>query len=137
MRLGDFYYYGFGGVNVNYDRSIALYRYASDRDIAQASFNLGYMHENGLGVPRDFHLAKRFYDQAVAKNPDAYLPVLLVLAAWGVKYVYYEGYTALTSFLVFMEGTTPLPDVSWDTIALCLLSVLLFATLVIRLQILA
>ena len=27
-------------------------------------FNLGLMHEMGDGVPQDFHLAKRFYDQA-------------------------------------------------------------------------
>uniref|UniRef100_A0A674AYM5 Uncharacterized protein n=1 Tax=Salmo trutta TaxID=8032 RepID=A0A674AYM5_SALTR len=31
---------------------------------AQAMFNLGYMHEKGLGIKQDIHLAKRFYDMA-------------------------------------------------------------------------
>ena len=31
-------------------------------------FNLGYMHEHGLGVKSDPHLAKRFYDMSVETN---------------------------------------------------------------------
>ena len=27
-------------------------------------FDLGYMHEHGIGIARDLHLAKRFYDMA-------------------------------------------------------------------------
>jgi SEL1 protein len=47
---------------------------------AQALWNLGWMHENGLGgVEQDFHLAKRFYDQAFETNREAYLPVKLAL----------------------------------------------------------
>ena len=42
-------------------------------------FNLAYMHEKGLGLKRDIHLAKRFYDLAVETNADAYLPVAIVL----------------------------------------------------------
>ena len=32
-------------------------------------FNLGYMHEYGLGVKPDLHLAKRYYDMAIETNP--------------------------------------------------------------------
>lgn len=46
---------------------------------AQALWNLGWMHENGIGVDQDFHLAKRFYDQALETNQEAYLPVKLSL----------------------------------------------------------
>ena len=32
-----------------------------------------------MGVEQDFHLAKRFYDQALETNQEAYLPVKLSL----------------------------------------------------------
>ncbi|CAH2216167.1 jg18041, partial [Pararge aegeria aegeria] len=47
---------------------------------AQATFNLGYMHERGLGLTRDLHLAKRCYDLAADASPDARLPAALALA---------------------------------------------------------
>lgn len=46
---------------------------------AQAMFNLAYMHENGLGMKKDIHLAKRFYDLAAETNADAKIPVALAL----------------------------------------------------------
>jgi SEL1 protein len=45
----------------------------------QAMFNLGYMYEHGLGLPKDLHLAKRHYDQALDTEPAAALPVTLAL----------------------------------------------------------
>lgn len=48
---------------------------------AQACFNLGFMHERGLGLPADLHLAKRYYDEALSANPRAVLPISLALAA--------------------------------------------------------
>lgn len=33
--------------------------------VAQALFNLGYMHEHGIGVEKDLFLAKRYYDDAL------------------------------------------------------------------------
>jgi SEL1 protein len=62
---------------------------------ALAMWNLGWMYENGVGVPQvrcqecmhfhplissqDFHLAKRHYDLALETNSEAYLPVTLSL----------------------------------------------------------
>lgn len=46
---------------------------------AQAMWNLGWMHEIGLGVEKDYHLAKRYYDLALETNKEAYLPVKLSL----------------------------------------------------------
>lgn len=46
---------------------------------AQAMFNLGYMHELGLGMKKDWHLAKRFYDLASETSVDAKVPVVLAL----------------------------------------------------------
>lgn len=42
-------------------------------------FNLGYMHEQGLGMKKDWHLAKRLYDLAAETNSDAKVPVALAL----------------------------------------------------------
>ena len=30
---------------------------------------MGYMYEDGIGVPADLHMAKRYYDLAALKNP--------------------------------------------------------------------
>ncbi len=47
---------------------------------AQALWNLGWMHENGIAsVSQDFHMAKRYYDLALEMNKEAYLPVKLAL----------------------------------------------------------
>lgn len=46
---------------------------------ALAMWNLGWMYENGIGMPRDFHLAKRHYDLALETNTEAYVPVMLSL----------------------------------------------------------
>jgi SEL1 protein len=43
LRLGDFYYYGFG-TSRNAEKAAEHYQAASDMRNAQASFNLGYLH---------------------------------------------------------------------------------------------
>ena len=42
-------------------------------------FNLGAAHEHGVGLPKDLHLAKRYYDMVLSTNPKAFLPVRLAL----------------------------------------------------------
>ena len=50
VKLGDYYYYGFG-TDVNHEAAVSQYRIASDKlNNAQAMFNLGYMFEHGLGI---------------------------------------------------------------------------------------
>ena len=71
MRLGDYFYYGWG-TGIDYETAASHYRIASEQqNNAQAMFNLGYMHELGLGMKRDIHLAKRFYDMAAETSVDA------------------------------------------------------------------
>ena len=57
VKLGDYHYYGYG-TSVDYETAAAHYRLASEQQHnAQAMFNLGYMHEQGLGlkqVRRDY-----------------------------------------------------------------------------------
>merc|ERR1711953_923149 len=80
VRLGDYFYYGWG-TGIDYEQAASHYRIASEQqNNAQAMFNLGYMHELGHGMPKDIHLAKRFYDMAAETSADAKVPVALALA---------------------------------------------------------
>ena len=88
VKLGDYFYYGVANVT-DFKKSIAYYRAAESDSSAIAMFNLGYMHENGIGVEQDYHLAKRFYDLALATNSDAYFPVSLALVKLNVKYFFH------------------------------------------------
>ena len=86
LRVGDFFYSGLLGTTVNYKRAAARYQQAANLGSAQALFNLGYMHQLGLGFhSKDFHLAKRQYDTAISKSRDAYVPCTLAL-----HYLYFQ-----------------------------------------------
>ncbi|XP_056872846.1 protein sel-1 homolog 1 isoform X2 [Takifugu flavidus] len=86
IKLGDYHYYGYG-TDVDYETAVIHYRLASEQQhSAQAMFNLGYMHEKGLGIKQDIHLAKRFYDMAAEASPDAQVPVFLALCKLGLVY---------------------------------------------------
>lgn len=87
VKVGDDYYYGYG-VNVNIDKSVANYRKASELGNPQAMFNIGYMHEYGEGLPKDFYLAKRYYDMARDTKSEAYMPVLITLSILYLKWGY-------------------------------------------------
>lgn len=69
-----------------YERAASYYQTAADtQSSAMACWNLGWMYENGQGVPRDWHLAKRFYDLSYETNDEAYLPVLISLVELYLK----------------------------------------------------
>ncbi|KAF2638427.1 HCP-like protein [Massarina eburnea CBS 473.64] len=80
VKLGDYYLFGLG-TRADEEKAAAAYQAAADTMAsAQAMWNLGWMHENGIGIEQDFHLAKRHYDLALETNPrEAYLPVVLAL----------------------------------------------------------
>ncbi|KAL9620448.1 MAG: hypothetical protein Q9160_005033 [Pyrenula sp. 1 TL-2023] len=82
MKMGDSYLSG-SGTPRDIDKASACYHTAADVSAgyrsAQALWNLGWMHENGVSVNQDFHMAKRFYDLALEINSDSYLPVKLSL----------------------------------------------------------
>ncbi|KAI9316211.1 hypothetical protein BX666DRAFT_1859377, partial [Dichotomocladium elegans] len=94
VKMGDYYFRGIG-TDVDYEKAAACYRIAAEVELSpMAMWNLGWMYENGLGVPKDFHLAKRWYDNAVSTNPDAYLPVKLSLLK--LYFRYYWGWITRT-----------------------------------------
>ncbi|KAM0335305.1 hypothetical protein ACHAQA_000350 [Verticillium albo-atrum] len=85
VKMGDYYYYGVG-TELDISKAVQCYTGASDySQSAQALWNLGWMHEHGIGLTQDYHLAKRFYDQALEVNEEAYLPVKLTLLRLRIK----------------------------------------------------
>lgn len=85
VKMGDYYLYGIG-TEKDLSRAVQCYQGAADyTQSAQALYNLGWMHENGVGLNQDYHLAKRFYDQALEVNAEAYLPVTISLAKLRLK----------------------------------------------------
>jgi TPR repeat protein len=78
VPLGDAYWYG-KGIDVDLRKAGSLYTAASKINHPRALFNLGYMHQYGLGMPKDMHIAKRYYDQAMMTGTGAYLPSVLAL----------------------------------------------------------
>ncbi|XP_006878039.1 PREDICTED: protein sel-1 homolog 2-like, partial [Chrysochloris asiatica] len=79
VKIGDYHYYGYG-TKKDYQTAATHYSIAADKyHSAQAMFNLAYMYEHGLGIEKDIHLARRFYDMAAQTSPDAYLPVFFAL----------------------------------------------------------
>ncbi|KAL0468976.1 ubiquitin-protein ligase [Neurospora intermedia] len=79
VKMGDYYLFGIG-TDADVDKAVQCYTAASEHyQSAQALWNLGWMHENGIGLTQDYHLAKRYYDTALETNDEAYLPVSLSL----------------------------------------------------------
>ncbi|KAF5403525.1 putative extracellular protein sel-1 [Paragonimus heterotremus] len=146
VKLGDYYYYGWG-TEVNYAKAAQQYRIASEvHHNSQAMFNLAYMHEQGLGLKRDIHLAKRYYDLAAESSLDAKIPVTLALlklsVSFGSEYLREFG---LVKFFSRMFGGTSEPHktatespktidpritLDWDYYAIPILAGLLLALIV-------
>ncbi|KAE9408748.1 HCP-like protein [Gymnopus androsaceus JB14] len=94
VKVGDYYYHGLGVPDeeetIRYEKAAKYYQSAADTQMsALALWNLGWMYENGVGVPQDFHLAKRHYDLAAQTNSEAYLPVFLSLAKLYVRSIWH------------------------------------------------
>lgn len=95
------------GTERDYDRAAEAYIHAKSQSNAQAMFNLGYMHEHGLGLPFDLHLAKRYYDQAQEIDSAAKLPVTLALTSLWIRKNYPDGFLVSHSvryMLVFFDN---------------------------------
>jgi hypothetical protein len=79
--IGDYAYYGrLNGVS-DYVSAARYYQQAADLKNAQSMFNLGWLHQWGIGVSSDYPLAKRWYDASYDTDPDAFVPVRLALTS--------------------------------------------------------
>lgn len=81
LKMGDYYLEGIGVTSPDEEKAAACYQAAAEKLASgQALWNIGWMYENGLGgMDQDFHLAKRYYDQALEINKESYLAVKLAL----------------------------------------------------------
>jgi SEL1 protein len=79
IKMGDYHLAGIGTSADAAKASTCYHAAAEAHHSAQAFWNLGWMHENGIAVDQDFHMAKRYYDLALETNQEAYLPVKLSL----------------------------------------------------------
>lgn len=55
VKLGDFYYHGWGidePATLRYEKAAGYYQAAIDSHSAIAMWNVGWMYENGIGVPQ-------------------------------------------------------------------------------------
>ena len=78
VKVGDYYFYG-QGTAVDEKLAGDNYREAAEsHGNGQAFFNLGWMHHHGVGLDKDMHLAKRFYDQAIEVSPGTKRFYLLI-----------------------------------------------------------
>lgn len=86
VKMGDCYFHG-TGTPIDYEKAASCYQVAAEMERSPlAMWNLGWMHENGVGIVRDFHLAKRWYDSSLHYNRDAYLVVKLSLIKLHIRY---------------------------------------------------
>jgi len=53
IKVGDYFYFG-QGVETDFSKAASYYSLAEEQSSAQAMFNLGYMHEHGLGLAKVF-----------------------------------------------------------------------------------
>ncbi|KAL3471985.1 hypothetical protein BJX99DRAFT_236328 [Aspergillus californicus] len=79
IKMGDYYLSGIGIASDPEKASTCYHTAAEVHFSAQAYWNLGWMHENGVFVEQDFHMAKRYYDLALETSGESYLPVKLSL----------------------------------------------------------
>jgi hypothetical protein len=75
------------------------------------------MHEHGEGLPKDFHLAKRYYDKALATNPSAALPVYLALAGLWLRQNFQDN--ILVSLLLIGKDLIILHEAYWKHPFIC------------------
>lgn len=124
VKLGDYYYYGLGTGNIDYETAATHYRMASEQQHnAQAMFNLAYMHEQGLGMKRDIHLAKRFYDLAAETNADAKIPVALALMK--LQFMYKFESLQEDNFFKLLMGLDENIASNWDLYLITIITILL------------
>ncbi|XP_061478572.1 protein sel-1 homolog 2 isoform X2 [Rhineura floridana] len=124
VKIGDYHFYGFG-TKRDYITAAVHYNLAADQQSAQAMFNLAYMYEHGLGISKDIHLARRWYDLAAETSPDAFIPVFLA-------YIKLEVMHLLTDLqLLNLTGNWKLPALDrmlrlhWDMFVMIVIVMLL------------
>ena len=132
LKLGDYYYYG-KGTDIDYQQAASHYKYAYEASQnPQAMFNLAYMHENGLGLRKDMHLAKRFYDMAWETSIDAHVPVTLALFKLSLMFYLDTVFAKYNFFSGLVKNPAAYFGNMWDIYLMSLLAGLISFLYVLR-----
>lgn len=132
--LGDLYAAGHGvDAGGSAERAVAFYQAASARRDPEATFALGYMHQHGLGVPVDAHLAKRYYDLAAQLDPRASAASMFALVVLAAQHSYSHLQLMMSPEYDGIDwGAGHEYRANWDTILIALLTLLLLLVLCVR-----
>jgi SEL1 protein len=84
--------------------------------------------QRGLGIPKDLHLAKRYYDMSLQADKDGYLAVNLALLHLGTDFVA-EWYNTGTLSTVL---PTEFWGLQWDTVLIIILVLILVVCVIIK-----
>ncbi|OMJ23993.1 Protein sel-1-like protein [Smittium culicis] len=86
LKQGDYYFNGIG-VEKSMSKAAAAYMLSAElEENEMAMWNLGYMYEFGIGVKRDFHLAKRWYDRSLEGYKSSVLAVGYSMTRLAISY---------------------------------------------------
>lgn len=83
--LGKIYYYGRGGITINYEEAVKWYSMAADMGNSDGMWRLGSCYKYGNGLMKDYHKATDYYLKASEKGNSE--------GQWrlGICYLYGEG----------------------------------------------
>ena len=125
LRLGDFFYYGLID-NPDYEEAAEFYenviKGSSNEQsyMAQAYYNLAYMHQYGLGVEKDFNKSWIYYNKTYELNRYSFFTVKISQFMLDIekKIHYDEGYIAvfeefLPEIQDFHAGFISLGIIAW------------------------
>ncbi|ODN82905.1 hypothetical protein L202_01156 [Cryptococcus amylolentus CBS 6039] len=107
VKIGDHYY-----TEGQYPRALSHYLSASEtQQSPMAYWNLGWMHQAGLGVTRDWHLAKRYYDLSRDTGEEAMYAAGLSLAGLYIQswWTHFKTRGATPGLALFDYDAVPVP----------------------------
>ncbi|KAB5589505.1 MMS2 protein [Ceratobasidium theobromae] len=114
VKVADYHFYGLG-TRPDVERAVEYYSAAVDTQIsAIAMWSLGWCYEYGVGVAKDYHLAKRHYDMALATNTEAYYPATIALIRLYFKSMYYTLMGGTDKNLLLLGDDGPDGEDAWD-----------------------
>ena len=75
--LGDYYYFGIGGVKKDYSRAFFYYNKASEQKVSShATYMLGECYYFGRGIKKDLNTALKYFKTAASSLPKALIAVI-------------------------------------------------------------
>lgn len=81
VRIGDYHFYGHGGLRPNAREAMRWYSRASAAGVNAGAYSVGYMHEFGVGVPINLDRAERYYARVLELGQSAPAVTIVVRVA--------------------------------------------------------